>query len=154
MRLALYQPEIPQNVGTMIRLCTCFGVPVDVIEPTGFLWGDKYLKRAGLDYLEMASVERIQSWDIYQKQCSAQRIVLIDTKAETSFWDFAFLKSDILMLGKESSGVPDTVFDAIPFRVRIPMLPQFRSLNVAVAGAMVLAEAYRQTKNDFPPFLR
>ena len=153
MRLALYQPEIPQNVGTLIRLGACLGVPVDVIEPTGFLWSDKHLKRAGMDYLDMACVERIQSWEIYQKQ-RQQRIVLIDTKAEATYWDFEFQSSDILMLGKESSGVPEEVFNAIPARVRIPMLDNRRSLNMAIAGAMVLAEALRQTCRDHSSDLR
>jgi tRNA (cytidine/uridine-2'-O-)-methyltransferase len=143
MRLALYQPEIPQNVGTLIRLGACLGVPIDVIEPTGFLWSDKHLKRAGLDYFEIANVERIQGWLIYQQR--PQRIVLIDTKAEVNLWDFKFMPNDTLMLGCESSGVPDSVFEAIPNRVKIPMLANSRSLNMAIAGAMVLTEALRQT---------
>ena len=146
MKIALYQPEIPQNVGTIIRLGACLGVGIDVIEPTGFLWSDKHLKRSGLDYFCMANVERISSWEVYQERF--QRIVLIDTKAETIFWDFNFQNGDVLMLGKESSGVPDYVFDAIPHRVKIPMLPDRRSLNMAIAGAMVLSEALRQTCHD------
>lgn len=147
MRLALYQPEIPQNVGTLIRLGACLGVPIDVIEPTGFLWSDKHLKRSGLDYFCMANVERIPSWEIYQQR--SQRIVLIDTKAGTIFWDFYFKENDTLMLGKESTGVPDDVFAAIPNRVRIPMLPNCRSLNMAIAGAMVLSESLRQIRYDY-----
>ncbi len=153
MRLALYQPEIPQNVGTLIRLGACLGVPIDVIEPTGFLWSDKHLKRAGLDYFDLANVTRIQNWESYQPQAD-QRIILIDTKAAITFWDFTFQASDILMLGKESFGVPEAVFAAIPNSVRIPMLANRRSLNMAIAGAMVLAEALRQTCCDpSSPFL-
>ena len=152
MRLALYQPEIPQNVGTLIRLGACLGVPVDVIEPTSFLWSDKHLKRAGLDYFDMASVRRVQSWNVYKDQ-QHQRIVLIDTKAKTTHWDFSFKPNDILMLGNESSGVPEEVFLAIDCKVRIPMLANRRSLNMAIAGAMVLSEALRQTQNDHSSLL-
>lgn len=146
MRLALYQPEIPQNVGTLIRLGACVGVPIDIIEPTGFVWSDKHLKRAGMDYVELANVKRVESWDAYKALNASKRIVLIDTKADVIFWDFRFEADDILMLGKESSGVPDEVFAGIPHRVRIPMLPDRRSLNMAIAGAMVLTEGLRQTK--------
>ncbi|MCX7343466.1 MAG: tRNA (cytidine(34)-2'-O)-methyltransferase [Proteobacteria bacterium] len=151
MRLALYQPEIPQNVGTLIRLGACLGVPIDVIEPTGFLWSDKHLKRSGLDYMCMANVERVLSWEIYQQR--QQRIILIDTKAEINFWDFEFKADDVLMLGKESSGVPDNVFGSIQNRVKIPMLPDRRSLNMAIAGAMVLTEALRQTRHEHSSYL-
>jgi len=150
MRLSLYQPEIPQNVGTLIRLGACVGVPIDIIEPTGFVWSDKHLKRAGMDYVDLANVERIESWQVYKNLRPAQRIVLIDTKAEQAFWDFSFRPDDILMLGKESSGVPDEVFEEISNRVRIPMLPERRSLNMAIAGAMVLAESLRQAHRDNP----
>ncbi len=154
MRLALYQPEIPQNVGTLIRLGACVGVPIDIIEPTGFVWSDKHLKRAGMDYVDLANVERFESWSEYKELNASKRIVLIDTKAEQSFWDFEYGPNDILMLGKESSGVPNEVYEEIPHRVRIPMLPERRSLNMAIAGAMVLAESLRQTKNDHPSPLR
>lgn len=150
MRLALYQPEIPQNVGTLIRLGACVGVPLDIIEPTGFVWSDKHLKRAGMDYVDLANVTRIESWDAYKILNANQRLVLIDTKANTDFWDFTFDAGDILMLGKESSGVPDEVFQGIPHRVRIPMLPNRRSLNMAIAGAMVLAESLRQVRYGYP----
>ncbi len=150
MRLALYQPEIPQNAGTLIRLGACVGVAIDIIEPTGFVWSDKHLKRAGMDYVDLANVKRFENWETYKDQQQSKRIVLIDTKATTSFWDFAFEPEDILMLGKESAGVPEDVFEAIPNRVRIPMLPDRRSLNMAIAGAMVLAESLRQVPGDSP----
>lgn len=150
MRLALYQPEIPQNVGTLIRLGACMGVPLDIIEPTGFVWSDKHLKRAGMDYVDLANVTRTESWDAYKELNSSKRIVLIDTKAKTTFWDFKFETDDILMLGKESSGVPHEIFEEIPHRVSIPMVPDRRSLNMAIAGAMVLAESLRQVRCDHP----
>ena len=150
MRLALYQPEIPQNAGTLIRLGACVGVPIDIIEPTGFVWNDKHLKRAGMDYVDLANVQRVESWETYKNQYAAQRIILIDTKADTLFWDFAFQPNDILMVGRESSGVPADVYQSIPNRVRIPMLPNRRSLNMAIAGAMVLSESLRQVPSDSP----
>lgn len=143
MRLALYQPEIPQNAGTLIRLAACVGVPLDVIEPCGFIWHNQKLQRAGMDYMELANVQRHASFTDFQKSFP-HRIVLIDTKAATSFLDFKFEKNDILLLGKESVGVPDAVYQSIPDKVVIPMLDGRRSLNVAVAGAMVLSEALRQ----------
>jgi tRNA (cytidine/uridine-2'-O-)-methyltransferase len=148
MRLALYQPEIPQNVGTLIRLGACVGVSIDIIEPTGFVWSDKHLKRAGMDYADLVNVERFESWDVYENLRASQRIVLLDTKAEQSYWDFTFKPDDILMVGRESSGVPEDVYQSIPNRVRIPMLPDRRSLNMAIAGAMVLAESLRQLNHD------
>lgn len=143
MRIALYQPEIPQNVGTLIRTGACLGVPIDVIEPTSFVWNDRYLKRAGMDYIDMANVNRFASWENYLQQNLGKRIVLLDTKATTNFYEFTFKADDILLLGQESTGVPDTVFEMLP-SVKIPMLAQRRSLNVAIAGAMVLTEALRQ----------
>jgi tRNA (cytidine/uridine-2'-O-)-methyltransferase len=144
MRLALYQPEIPQNTGTLIRLAACLGVALDIIEPCGFVWDDRKLQRAGMDYRELALVERHGSFDAFQKVLPG-RMVLIDTKAKIPFTQFKFDPEDTLLLGKESVGVPDAVYQEIPDRVVIPMQPGCRSLNVAVAGAMVLSEALRQT---------
>jgi tRNA (cytidine/uridine-2'-O-)-methyltransferase len=152
LRIALYQPEIPQNVGTLIRLGACVGVGIDVIEPTSFVWNDKYLKRAGMDYIDMANVTRTPNWQEYLQQNSSKRIVLLDTKATTNFYEFSFMKDDILLLGKESIGVPDELFNTLP-SVKIPMLINRRSLNVAIAGAMVLTEALRQTNHANPPTL-
>lgn len=144
MRLALYQPEIPQNAGTLMRLAACLGIPLDIIEPCGFIWQDQKLQRAGMDYIELANVTRHASFESF-RQNQPHRLILIDTKAVTTYIDFSFQKNDILMLGKESVGVPDDVFQSIPDRVVIPMLDGRRSLNVAVAGAMILGEALRQT---------
>lgn len=151
MRLALYQPDIPQNTGTLIRLGACLGVPVDIIEPCGFLFTDKKLKRAGMDYAEMAEVTRHCNWDAFLSARTAPehnaRIVLLTTKASIPHTDFSFINNDILLLGRESAGVPDDIHHRADARVRIPILG--RSLNVALAGAMVLGEALRQT-GTFP----
>lgn len=151
MRLALYQPEIPQNTGTLLRLGACLGVGVDIIEPCSFIWHDQKLKRAGMDYIELANVTRHPSWDHFQGTCGEkdQRIILVDVAGDINFCDFSFSSKDVLMMGQESVGVPKEVFDGVSHRVKIPMMPNCRSLNVAVAAAMVLTEALRQT-NLFP----
>lgn len=151
MRLALYEPDIPQNAGTLIRLATCFGLEVDVIEPCGFVWGGKHLRRAGMDYLERARVTRHNSWDAFlaEQRDRGRRIVLLTTKGAQSHLDFSFAATDILLVGRESAGVPDAVHAACDARLCIPMAAGERSLNVAVAGAMVLGEALRQA-DGFP----
>lgn len=151
MRLALFQPEIPQNTGTLMRLGACLGVPLDVIEPCGFIWNDQKLRRAGMDYIELANVERHVSWSKFYeaKRLSSARIVLLDAKAEESFVSFRFRPDDILLLGQESLGVPQEVAKMVQAQIVIPMRPDCRSLNVAVSAAMVLSEALRQT-NQFP----
>lgn len=146
MNLALYQPEIPQNTGTLLRLGACMDVGVDIIEPCGFIWNDQKLRRAGMDYMDMANVTRHRSWDAFLEFYSSRRIVLLDAKAITSCYDFSFQEDDVLLLGQESCGVPDDIFESLPNRVAIPMKEGFRSLNVAVAGAMVLGEALRQVE--------
>jgi tRNA (cytidine/uridine-2'-O-)-methyltransferase len=148
MRLALYEPDIPQNAGTLIRLGACLGVGVDIIEPCGFLFTDKALKRAGMDYLEMAEITRHASWDKFRESAKG-RIVLLTAKAATPYTEFAFAASDIILLGRESAGVPEPVHEAADARLRIPLKAGLRSLNVAVAGAIVLGEALRQTRG-FP----
>lgn len=149
MRLALYQPDIPQNAGTLMRLCACLGVALDIIEPCGFLLTDKNLKRAGMDYLEKLDMARHSSWEAFRKTHENSRLVLLTTKTDASFLDFTFDANDILLAGRESAGVPDDVHAACPARVTIPMAAGVRSLNVAVAASMVLAEALRQT-GGFP----
>lgn len=148
MRLALYQPDIPQNTGTLLRLGACLGVGVDIVEPCGFVFSDKHLKRAGMDYLDKADVVRHASWPAFRAQ-SVGRLVLLSTTADTLYTDAAFAVSDVLMVGRESAGVPADVFAAADLRVRVPMVGGVRSLNVAVAAAMVLGEALRQT-GGFP----
>jgi len=150
MRLALYQPDIPQNTGTLMRLCACMGVAMDIIEPCGFIFSDKNLKRAGMDYLDRIDLTRHGSFDDFCRAHAAARIVLLTTKSELSFLDFTFRPDDTLLLGRESAGVPDDVHAACPARITIPMAAGLRSLNVAVTGAMALCEALRQT-GRFPP---
>ena len=148
MRLALLEPDIPQNAGALIRLGACLGVPVDIIEPCGFLFVDARLKRAGMDYLEFAEVVRHTSWTEFVR-ATTDRKILLTTKTSERYTDFHYKAADVLILGRESAGVPAHVHQAAAARLCIPMREGLRSLNVALAGAMVLAEALRQTKG-FP----
>jgi tRNA (cytidine/uridine-2'-O-)-methyltransferase len=147
MRLALYQPDIAQNTGTMLRLAACLGVGVDVIAPTGFDMTDRALRRAGLDYLAHVEIVRHASFADFEtaRRRSGSRLVLLTTRAETAYTSFAFQVSDTLLVGRESAGVPEAVHAGAAARLRIPMRSGLRSLNVAVAAAMVLGEALRQT---------
>lgn len=146
VNLALYQPEIPQNTGALMRLCACLGMNLEVIHPCGFVWNDRHLRRAGMDYADKATVRHHSSWEeFYQKsQNSLQRLILLDTRAETPYTDFSFEKGDTLLMGQESSGVPDSIFPLVPHRLFIPMASGCRSLNIALAAAMVVGEALRQ----------
>ena len=146
MRLALYQPDIAQNCASLIRLGACLGVPVDVIEPCGFLFSEKGFRRAGMDYLELASVTRHPSWEAFRP---SGRLILLTTRATLAYTGFAFAADDVILLGRESAGVPDEVHAAAHARLRIPMRAGLRSINVAQAAAMVLGEALRQT-DGFP----
>jgi tRNA (cytidine/uridine-2'-O-)-methyltransferase len=151
MRLALYQPDIPQNAGTIMRLAACLGVALDVIEPAGFDVSDRNLRRAGLDYLERLELRRHVSFAAFQewRHDARHRLVLATTRGSIPYADFAFGPTDILMLGRESAGVPEAVHAAADARVFVPMRPGLRSLNVAVTAAMMLGEALRQT-GGFP----
>lgn len=150
MRLALYQPDIAQNTGTILRLAACLAVPVDVIGPTGFDMTDKALRRAGLDYLDHVELVRHVSFDTFQTDRDpAGRLLLLSSHASTPHTSFAFKPSDTLLLGRESAGVPQAVHEVADARLRIPMRPGLRSLNIAVAAAIVLGEALRQT-SGFP----
>lgn len=152
VRLALYQPDIAPNAGTMLRLAAALAVAVDLIEPAGFVLTDRRLRRAGMDYLDKVTLMRHASWDAYRKWRDSEargRLVLLTTRAETPYTDFAFRADDTLMVGRESAGVPKAVHDACDARVRIPLADGLRSLNVALAAAMALGEALRQT-DTFP----
>jgi tRNA (cytidine/uridine-2'-O-)-methyltransferase len=149
MRIALFQPDIPQNTGTILRLGACFAVPIDIIEPLGFVWDDARLKRAGMDYRELAQVTRHQSWQHFLAQRGQCRLVLLTTKASDNYHVFSFQPSDILLLGRESAGVPPYVHELCDARLKVPMAQGARSLNVAVTAAMVLGEALRQCES-FP----
>lgn len=150
MRIALFQPDIPQNTGTLLRLAACMDVPVDVIRPCGFPFSHKALKRAGLDYANRADITFHESWTAYlANRGNRRRLVLLTTGAPVVYTDLRYAADDTLLVGSESAGAPHAVHDAAAARVRIPMAPGLRSLNVAVACAMVLGEALRQTRT--PP---
>ncbi len=146
IEIALYQPDIAGNAGTIARMAACLGLPVTIIEPAGFAWSDSALRRAGMDYLDAAVLRRAASWADFKAEKAGQRIVLLTTKAAASYVDFAFAPGDILILGRESSGVPDEVHAAADARITIPMRQGMRSLNVALACAMVTGEALRQLR--------
>lgn len=145
--LALYQPDIAQNTGTLLRLGACMGVTVHIIHPTGFPFSHRELKRGGLDYLDHAEIAEHDSYDHFDRwrRTAARRLVLLTTKSSQSAYTFVYLDRDIIMLGRESAGVPEAVATASDARIRIPMRSGLRSINVAVAGAMILGEALRQT---------
>ena len=150
--LALYQPDIAQNFGTMLRFCACMGVKAHIIEPCGFAWNDAKLRRSGMDYIDQVDYQRHDDWESFFAWVQAQaeaRLVLLSTKAAQNYSEFSFQPNDILMVGRESAGVPDEVHEACDERLLIPMKAPMRSLNVAVSAAMVGAEALRQT-NSFP----
>ena len=151
MRLALYEPDIPQNAGTLIRLAVCLGLAVDVVEPCGFVWDDRKLRRAGMDYLNRADIQRHVSWRAFfaEHESRRTRLVLITTHGDERYTDYAFRMDDCLLVGRESAGVPADVHAAADARLRIPLAAGERSLNVAVAAAMVVGEALRQTQG-FP----
>jgi tRNA (cytidine/uridine-2'-O-)-methyltransferase len=144
-QVALYQPDIPPNVGTILRLGACLDVTVHIIEPASFAWNDKSLRRAGLDYLDHVRIVRQPSYQAFCAATSGHRQVLLTTKSELSYTSFAFRSDDILVLGRESSGVSEEVRRRAGAQITIPMREGMRSLNVAIACAMVLGEALRQT---------
>ncbi len=151
MRVALYQPDIPGNAGAVMRTAACLGVGVDIIGPSGFAVSDRKLRRAGMDYLDRVDLADHQSWDAFREHHAGNggRLVLLTTKAERSYLQFTFRADDILLLGRESAGVPEEVVEAAEHAIKVPMVPGMRSLNVAQALAMVLGEALRQTEG-FP----
>jgi tRNA (cytidine/uridine-2'-O-)-methyltransferase len=150
--IALYQPDIPQNTGAMLRLTACLGVATHVIGPAGFDLSDRALRRAGMDYLDHAAIVRHASWRAFEtwRSEAGARLVLMTTRATLPYTDFAFEAGDVILLGRESAGVPDEVHAAADARLIVPMAENLRSLNVATTAAMVLGEALRQT-GGFPP---
>ena len=144
--LALYQPDIAQNTGAMLRTCACLGVGAAIIEPAGFPVSDRHFRRAGMDYLDHVAIERHISWRAFSewRRASGRRLILLTTSAEATLWDFAFRRDDILLVGRESAGVPQEVHDEADARIRIAIQPAMRSLNVGIAAAIALAEALRQ----------
>jgi tRNA (cytidine/uridine-2'-O-)-methyltransferase len=146
-RIALFQPDIPQNCGTILRLCACLGIEAHIIEPAGFPVSDRAFRRAGMDYLDQVVIVRHSGWQAFEKwrRTEALRLVLFSTRASVSYLDHAYAPADILLFGRESAGVPDEVHAAAEARLTIPLQPGMRSLNVAVAVAMAAGEALRQT---------
>lgn len=167
IQLALYQPDIPQNLGSAIRLCACLDVPLHIIEPCGFPWDARKIRTSAMDYYDALSLQRHQSWESFKnsfdppspsiplpgeresarsKQGEGKRIILLTTKTDLSYTDFAFQDGDILLMGRESAGVPLDIHQGADAQITIPMKPGMRSLNVINAAAMVLGEGLRQTE--------
>ena len=144
MRLAAYQPEIAGNMGALLRLAACFALDMDIVEPCGFVWSDARMRRAGMDYAQSVAVTRHADWNAFAAVAPG-RVVLLTTGGDTRLHDFAFMSSDTLLMGSESAGVPGVVAGACAARVRIPIATHVRSLNIAVAAAVALGEALRQT---------
>lgn len=147
MRIVLYQPDIPQNTGTILRLAACLGVEAHIVEPTGFPSSDRAFRRAGMDYLDQVALRRHISWERFDawRRAEGLRLVLFTTASATSYLDHAFEARDILLFGRETAGVPEAVHAAADARLKIPMREGLRSINLAMAAAMALGEALRQT---------
>jgi tRNA (cytidine/uridine-2'-O-)-methyltransferase len=146
IEIALYQPDIAPNAATILRMCACFGLTCRIIEPAGFVTSDSAFRRAGMDYLDKAALVSDASWEAYRAATAGRRTVLLSTRASLPVWDFAFRPGDILLMGRESSGVPEHVHLAADARLTIPMRPGLRSLNVALACAIATGEALRQLR--------
>jgi tRNA (cytidine/uridine-2'-O-)-methyltransferase len=145
MRIALFEPEIAQNVGAVLRLGACLGAAVDLIEPMGFAWDDRRVRRTAMDYIDHVNVTRHPDFETFRATIAPRRLVLFTTKGRQSAYQFAFQPDDVLLFGKESAGVPQAVADACDAKVRIPIEPSVRSLNLATSTALALGEALRQT---------
>ena len=145
MRIALYEPEIAGNVGAVMRLGACLGAAVDLIEPMGFIWNDRRVRRAAMDYIDHVEVQRHAGFDAFLASVAPPRLVLFTTKASQSLYDFQFRPDDVLLFGKESAGVPAAVAEACQVKLRIPMRPEVRSMNLASSAAVALGEGLRQT---------
>jgi tRNA (cytidine/uridine-2'-O-)-methyltransferase len=145
MRIVLFEPEIAGNVGAVLRLAACMGVAVDLIEPMGFAWDDRRVRRTAMDYIDHVAIERHPDFDAFRSTIGSARLVLFTTKSRQSAYDFKFEADDFLLFGKESGGVPPAVAEACDARVRIPIRPELRSLNLGTSTALALGEALRQT---------
>jgi len=146
LTLALYEPDIAQNAGAMLRTCACLGVRAAIIEPAGFPVSDRHFRRAGMDYLDHVAIDRHVSWAAFAqwRRDNPARLIVLTTRADADLWDFRFTPGDVVLVGRESAGVPAFVHDAADARVRIPIKAPLRSLNVGVAAALALGEALRQ----------
>ena len=145
MRIALFEPEIAQNVGAVLRLGACLGAAVDLIEPMGFEWDDRRVRRTAMDYIDHVEIVRHGGFDAFRSTIGSSRLLLLTTKGRQSPYDFAFLPDDILLFGKESAGVPAAIAEICDARLRIPIRPEVRSMNLATSAALALGEALRQT---------
>ncbi len=145
MRIALFEPEIAGNVGAVMRLGACLGAAVDLIEPMGFQWDDRRVRRAAMDYIDHVAVNRHANFEAFRETVGSSRLVLFTTKASQSAYEFTFLADDVLLFGKESAGVPRQVAATCDTRVRLPIRPEVRSMNLAAAATLALGEALRQT---------
>lgn len=148
MRIALYQPDIPQNTGTILRLCACLGIEAHIIAPAGFPTSDRAFRRAGMDYLDTVALVRHTSWQAFEawRRADNHRLLLFTTAAPASYLDYDYRPDDVLLFGRESAGVPQQVHASADARLLIPMRPGLRSLNVAIAAAMAAGEALRQVR--------
>lgn len=148
LTLALFQPDIPQNAGTILRACACLGIDAAIVEPAGFLVSDRNFRRSGMDYLDRLTIRRHVSWEAFEawRASAGRRLVLLTTRGSAPYTDFAYRPGDVLMVGRESLGAPEEVHAAADARVAIPMQPGMRSLNVAFSAAMVIGEALRQIR--------
>ena len=145
IKIALYQPDIPQNVGAMLRLTACLGIELHIIEPCGFPWNDKKIKQSAMDYMTLVKYQRHSSWEAFCEAHQGRRIILMTTKASVPYTQFEFQDDDVLLAGRESSGVPENVHNHASGRVLIPMHGEARSLNIVNATSMITGEALRQT---------
>jgi len=144
-KIALYQPDIPQNTAAIIRTCSCLGVQLEIIEPCGFLLSDSRFKRVVMDYMDISSIKFYKSYEEFVKSKKSERIILATTKAKDIYTDFNFKKDDTLLFGRESSGVPESLHKSIKFKIKIPMNENKRSLNLATSAAIIISESLRQT---------
>jgi tRNA (cytidine/uridine-2'-O-)-methyltransferase len=145
MRIALFEPEIAGNVGAVLRLGACLGAAVDLIEPLGFVWDDRRVRRAAMDYIDHVTVARHSDYTAFRTANGGRRLILLTTKSSQSLYDFEFMGNDVLLFGKESAGVPAAIAVACDVRLRIPIQAQVRSMNLATSAAIALGEAMRQT---------
>jgi tRNA (cytidine/uridine-2'-O-)-methyltransferase len=146
INLALFQPEIPQNTGAAMRLTACMGIPLDIIEPTTFVWDDAKIRRSAMDYIDYVDLKRHPNWESFRTTYTGRRILLLTTKSDQSYLDFDFRDGDILLAGQESAGVPESIHQNCDARLTIPMAGGVRSMNVVNACAMVVGEALRQVR--------
>ncbi|HPF78569.1 MAG TPA: tRNA (cytidine(34)-2'-O)-methyltransferase [Alphaproteobacteria bacterium] len=144
LHIALYQPDIPQNVGAAMRLCACLGIPLDIIEPCGFPWDMRKIRQSGMDYIDQTDLIRHESWNSFKETYKDRRLVLMTTKSSEPYTAFNFSANDILLAGRESAGVPEEIHQEIKSRITIPMAGQARSLNIINATAIITGEALRQ----------